>query len=210
MSASPSSVSEGGKVGVTVKRDGAAGPSSVHVSTADISARVGSDYERLDQEVEFESQTSLSFTIAIADDKAGEGSETFRIHLSRPDGCPSARDRYVTGADAIVTIRSSDGGPAAAPAPKPTAKPTTRPGGTSVPLPTRAGSRASPSTSDAAESPLFSDTPFPNETLRPDVARPREGGGGASGTTIALAALGLLAAGSVVGIGYLRYRGRAS
>ncbi|MGH2758142.1 MAG: hypothetical protein ACRDKJ_01105, partial [Actinomycetota bacterium] len=47
VSASPTSPAEGGRVTVTVSRDGAVNPSSVRVSTIDETARAPSDYTRL-------------------------------------------------------------------------------------------------------------------------------------------------------------------
>ena len=189
VSASPADPAEGARVTVTVRRDGAVNPSSVRVSTIDETARAPTDYTRLNQEVQFDAQTSRTLTIAIHNDATPEGMESFKIHLSDPDGCQS-NTNYTLGSDVRITIGANDATPkptqppAPAPAPMTTAPPsTTRP-----PSPSPSPS-ASPTESPTEEP---TDSPF-------TFAEPDETGGGSA--ILALAVFGILAGLSVAGFG---------
>jgi hypothetical protein len=122
VSASPSTVTEGGTVTVTVTRDGAAAPSAVHVSTSNGSAIGGQDYESVNRDVSFTSGTSASFPLKTFADTASESNETFSIRLSEAadGGCDgdTLPEDFSFGGPAGVTI--ADKAPAAPPT---TAKP---------------------------------------------------------------------------------------
>ncbi len=100
---SPETVREGETVTVTVTRDGAEQPSSVIVRTISGSASSPSDFERLDETVRFDDDTSREIKLAVTDDGVAEGEETFGIGLSDPSGCVPDTD-YALSADATVTI----------------------------------------------------------------------------------------------------------
>jgi hypothetical protein len=130
---SPASVTEGAAVKVTVSRDGAVNPSSIHVSSVDETATAGSDYSAVDKTVSFTNDTEQSFNVATTNDAAVEPSETFRLHMSNPGGC-AVNPNFSVGPDAKVTIADND---QIAPAPTTTAKPianptTTKPGQTTT------------------------------------------------------------------------------
>lgn len=104
----PSSVAEGAAVTVTVRRDAGVGPSQIDIETVDGSARGGSDYEAVARRtVSFAGETEQSFEVVTLDDPESESSETFRLHLSNPDGC-SVNPNFVLGPDAEVTITDND------------------------------------------------------------------------------------------------------
>src|SRR5690349_16768498 len=84
---SPASVTEGAAVKVTVERDGAVNPSSIHVSSIDETATAGSDYTAVDKTVSMTNETSQSFNVATLKDQTIEQAETFRLHMSNPGGC---------------------------------------------------------------------------------------------------------------------------
>jgi cobalamin biosynthesis Mg chelatase CobN len=109
---SPASVQEGGTVTVVVSRDNAAADSGIRVSTVDGTARAGSDFAALDQQVNFTgSETERSIQIQITDDQASEGAESFNVHLSDPSGC-AVNPNFSVAADKTVTISASDAGAA--------------------------------------------------------------------------------------------------
>lgn len=105
---SPTSVSEGDTVTVTVTRDASAADSSVRVAASGQSADPGSDFSALDEQVSFtgsEVEKSVTFDI-LADDEA-ESSETFTVGLSDPDGC-SVNPNFSLADDVTVTIAASE------------------------------------------------------------------------------------------------------
>jgi len=105
---SPASVQEGGTVTVVVSRDNAAADSGIRVSTVDGSARGGSDFAALNEQVNFSgSETERSIQIQITDDQASEGPESFNVHLSDPSGC-AVNPNFSVAADKTVTITASD------------------------------------------------------------------------------------------------------
>jgi hypothetical protein len=119
--ASPASTVEGGKVTVTVSRDGALADSQVRLTTVDGTARAGSDFTAVDQLVAFTGVTvSKDIELSTTDDTDMEPAETFKLHLSDPAGCP-VNTNYKLGDDVTVTIQASD----QAVAPAPTATSTT-------------------------------------------------------------------------------------
>lgn len=190
VAAAPANPREGARVTVTVSRDGAANPSSVRVSTIDETARAPTDYTRLNTEVQFDAQTSRNFTISIHNDATPEGAESFKIHLSDPDGC-QANTNYTLGSDIRITIGANDATP----------QPTTRP--TSAPAPARV-TTAPPSTTQPA-SPSPSASPTESPTSEPTespfaLATPVETGGGSAVPFIAV--LGI-----ITGLGLAGYGG---
>lgn len=114
VTAEPERVVEGGAVEITVSRDAFFGPSQVDVQTVDETARAPGDYATLQTTAEFTLETSLTFTVNTADDSEDEAAETFRVHLSNPDGC-SINPNFEIGPDAVVGVDDNDA-PAAAPA----------------------------------------------------------------------------------------------
>lgn len=132
---SASTVEEGGRVSVIVSRDNSRADSNVRVSTLDGTAKAGSDFSALDEQVNFTgSETQRSFDIQIIDDQDSEASETFTVHLSNPGGC-AVNPNFSLTSDRTVTINPSD---AAAPTATPaTVEPTPTPTrGPSTPLET--------------------------------------------------------------------------
>ncbi len=197
VSAAPANPSEGGRVTVTVSRDGAVNPSSVRVSTIDETARAPSDYTRLNQDVQFDAQTSRTFTVSIHNDATPEGPETFKLHLSNPDGC-QANTNYSLGPDVRVTIGANDATPKPTNPPAPAPPPvTTAPPSTTVPP------SASPSPSPSASP---SESPSEEPTESPfTFATPEESAGGSA--VPALAVIGILAGLGVAGFGgYLLWK----
>jgi hypothetical protein len=187
---SPAGVREGGRVSVTVRRDGGLGQSSVQVSTVDGTAKAGNDYERVNRRVRFESpQTQQTFSIQTSDDDDKEPSETFRVEVSDGSGCPLASTH---GPDATVTIVDNDSTPeaaesptsqAAAPSPSPPPPPAESPPPAQGGAPAQAAPAASPTPSQVAGEDL---------------------GGGMSGWTIAMIIGLVMAGGSGAGLWFLR------
>lgn len=192
VSASPSSIAEGGKVTVTVERDAEVRPSGIRVTTVNESATAPADYSKLDQRVEFTSGTSRTLEILVADDGASEGAETFRLHLSEPSGC-EVNTNYQVGPDAGVTIQASD--PIPPPAQAPVARATPAPQAKASPARTQSPS-PTPAVDDTA-------TPSPSPTLSPLAVAEEDDGGFPIGALIGLIAGGLAVA---TGIGLLIYR----
>jgi hypothetical protein len=195
ISVSPSSVSEGATLTVTVTRDGAVMPSSVDVRSVDGTARAGSDFPAVRRTVAFTSEVQKSFTVAITDDKAAEGSEAFRMELVQGSatGC-EINTNFSYGPPASVTIKPSDQ-PAATRQPQPS----TNPPSTRTPQPPRETPTAPGGTSPArtlaptgavTNSPLPQGLPAPDPTAT-EFAADGTGsgygdGGGTSGVVIVL------------------------
>lgn len=109
VSASPSTVNEGGAITVTVTRDAAVNPSAVDVRTVDGSARTGQDFGGGRRTISFTTETQKSYTIPTVNDTAREGAETFRIELVPGSGSGCAvHPEFVYGSPVTVTIRASD------------------------------------------------------------------------------------------------------
>lgn len=105
---SPTSVSEGDTVTVTVTRDASAADSSVRVAASGQSADPGSDFSALDEEVSFTgSEVEKSVTTDIVADDEAESSETFTVGLSDPGGC-SVNPNFSLADDVPVTIAASE------------------------------------------------------------------------------------------------------
>lgn len=195
--ASPSSVAEGAKVTVTVSRDAAVNPSDVHVSTVNESAQAPADFTKLDEQVEFTSETSKTLSIPIANDTAAEGAETFRVHLSDPGGC-AVNPNFQLGPDARVTIQASDQAapktqPPAAPQPIDRTMPTARPSPDASPSPTATTTQV---------------TSTPSPTIVPQAGAEEEDGGGFPVGAVIGIVLGALAIAG--GAGLLWYRRRTA
>jgi hypothetical protein len=107
VSASPASVEEGKTVTVTVRRSGAANPSSIDVETTDGSAKAPEDYTPIPkQTIRFGAETSKTLTIVIKDDTASEQEETFSVELSNAEcGDPAF---FTIGGAAVVRIQAND------------------------------------------------------------------------------------------------------
>lgn len=103
----PAAVDEGDTVRITVSRDAAVNPSSVHVSTIDESARAGSDYVAINETVSFTNETSKTLTLQTMNDSIEEPAESLRLHLSNPGGC-AVNPNFSVGPDAQVTIKAND------------------------------------------------------------------------------------------------------
>ena len=114
LAVSPTTVSEGENVSVTVSRDGTADDSHVTVAAVSGTAQSGADFSPLNQQVNFTGNaTQRSFQISIVDDRTAEPAETFTVRLSNPGGC-SGRENFSLADPVQVTIRASQ-----APAPPP-------------------------------------------------------------------------------------------
>ena len=121
--ASPTSVPEGGKVTITVSRDGNLAPSNVEVSTVDETAKGGQDYQPLHKTFSFTNETQQTDTVQTLNDQQPGADKTFRLHLSNPGGC-AVNPNYVLDPDARVTVQEATvaaATSAAATAPSPTA-----------------------------------------------------------------------------------------
>ncbi|MBW3590338.1 MAG: hypothetical protein KY393_00550 [Actinobacteria bacterium] len=106
---SPTSVSEGDTVTVTVTRDASAADSSVRVAASGQSADPGSDFSALGEQVSFTgSEVEKSVTIDILADDEPESSETFTVGLSDPEGC-SVNPNFSLADDVMMTIEASEG-----------------------------------------------------------------------------------------------------
>lgn len=201
VTARPATVTEGGKVTVTVSRDASFAPSNVDVSTVDGTARAGRDYTAFKRTVSFGSETEQTFSLSTTNDTVDEPNETFRLHLSNPGGCPVNTD-FELDPDARVTIRDND----AAPKPQQTASAV-------APRATQTTATASPSPRVASPSPpseIESPSPSPNSTEAPPVAAPEGGdGGGLSGGAIAGIVIGAAALIGAITAALLRRRGAA-
>lgn len=109
ISASPTTVTEGGTVTVTVKRDGALNPSSVDVRTTDGSARSGQDFTGGRKTMSFTTETAKSYTIAIINDTTPEAAETFGLELVAGSGSGCAiNPNFSYGPPVTITIGASD------------------------------------------------------------------------------------------------------
>jgi LPXTG-motif cell wall-anchored protein len=199
VTASPSTVIEGKTVTVTVSRDGAVAPSSIHLKTVDGTATAGSDYRPIDVTVSFTNDTTRRFSVATIDDHVHESSETFSLHLSDPAGCFGSG--YVVGLDARVTIADNDPTPSTTPRSTPTAKATAEPtAATPTTIPT-----LSAKPSPRASSTPRKTTPSPSPSKTAIVAARAASTGSSNGIFFGLAA-GLIVA--VSGSSYLVRRRR--
>jgi Tfp pilus tip-associated adhesin PilY1 len=195
VTASPTSVSQGGKVTVTVRRNAAAAPSNVRVSTVDGSAKAPAD-SKLDQNVSFTTDTSRTFSVTTAKDSKSDPAETFKLHLSNPGGCVPDPN-YVLDPDVTVTILANT-----VATPKATAH---------APKPTAISHATSPAVSSA---PTFSPAPSaspevkasPETTLAPQAATTRSKRSGLSALEIAGIVVGGVAVISAVALFIYRRR----
>jgi hypothetical protein len=195
VSVAPSSPSEGGTVTVTVSRDGAVLPSSIKVATVDGSAKTGKDYTSVNKRIEFTNDVEQAFTVSTLNDKVHETTESFKLHLSDPQGCNGAG--YVVGPDATVTIKDNDAAPVASHTSTPTAT------ATAEPEPRHASQSPTPS---AKPSPRASRSSTPKQSASPRstasaVAAAAENGGGSSrGILIGMAGALVIAIAAAFGI----------
>jgi len=194
VSAAPSSVAEGGKVLVTVSRDGNLAASSIHLSTVDETAKAGTDYVAINQTVAFAANGAVQrqFTLSTIDDHVVEPSQTFRLHLSNPSGC-IVNPNFVVDPDVRVTIKDND--VTSTPTPTKSATTTTSPSVavSSTPTPSVTPSPRVSNTITLPASPL--PTPSSSESGVAAGASSDSGGGGSSlpwigGALIILAAIG--------------------
>lgn len=195
--ASPSTVSEGGTVSVTVRRDNNFNPSNVDVSTVDESAKVNQDYTEFKKTVSFTNEKEQTFNAAISirDDSSFEPPETFKLRLSNGGGC-QINPSFSYGS-ATVTIQDNDPSPAPPPqvqSPKPTPATSPTQQQTTSPSPT-----ASPSPSPESPSPEASPTESPSP-----LAKTKDDGGGAPVALIVAIAAFVLGGGAGVGLWLLR------
>jgi hypothetical protein len=202
VSAAPEEVAEGGTVTVTVERDAGVAPSQVDVSAVAESATPGQDTASFNVTANFpDGGTSQSFPLAITDDAAVEGTETFRLHLSNPQGC-AVNPSFRVGDDATVAIVDNDT------APPTTAPPTTAAPSTTAAVPTSTSSSSSTtvasstsSSSSSTSSSSTSTTLVDEEAVAADQDDDDDGGGG-GGVLLLLVAIAAVAG----GIGYLLWR----
>ena len=173
-------------------------PSSVTVSTTDQSAEHGKDYTEFNQAVSFgPAETSKRVEIALKDDTAYEGSETFAVRLAQdansPMECTVGYGSFSYGQPATVTIQENDP-QSSGTGQQPGSQPATKP-----------GAAAPGSTSSGAKAPAAAPSPSPTEEeLGPNVAGdlPKKNGGGPPIGTILLIAGIVLAVGGGIGVYY--------
>ncbi|MDX6285715.1 MAG: Calx-beta domain [Frankiales bacterium] len=222
ISASPSTVNEGGNVTVTVKRDGHVADSQVDARTVNGTATSGQDFTGGMRTVKFTgSQTSKSFTVPTINDSKAEGTETFQVELVQGSAQGCTGSGYVYGPPKTVTIARNDQ-PTATKSPTPpphhTSPPTSPGGGTTngtSPSATASGTPA-PTTPPAGATtpPTGATTTAPGVVAEPSPtidggladSPSNDSGGGASTGLVVLAAV-LLAALFAGGGVYLRRRG---
>lgn len=197
VAASPSTVTEGGAVTVTVERDANIGDSRVELSTIDESAVGGSDFAPIRQTINFTTETSRTVQLQTTDDNVAESAETLRLHLSNPGGC-AVNPNFQVGPDARVTIADNDA-PAATNAP---ATVTTSARATSTRGTTTTQSTIAPTTTAGAlePEPTTADDPVVIE----QAADGGDDGGGAGGALAALGVIAVLGAGGA--LAYYRIR----
>ena len=119
--ATPTAVPEGGKVTITVSRDGNLAPSNVDVSTVDETAKGGQDYQPFHKTFSFTNETQQTDTVQTLNDQQPGSDKTLRLHLSNPGGC-AVNPNYVLDPDARVTAQETTAAAtSAAPAPSPSA-----------------------------------------------------------------------------------------
>ena len=120
--ATPTTVPEGGKVTITVSRDGNLAPSNVDVSTVDETAKGGQDYQPFHKTFSFTNETQQTDTVQTLNDQQPGSDKTFRLHLSNPGGC-AVNPNYVLDPDARVTVQETTAAAtSAASAPSPSAR----------------------------------------------------------------------------------------
>jgi hypothetical protein len=151
--AGPSSVAEGSPISLTVSRDGAAGASSVKITTLSGQAEAPGDFTGINQRIDFTSETSKTVTVQTTQDTTAEPAETFSVRLSDGQGC-ATNPNFTYGAPKSITITDDDSaaGTGATTSPAVTTSPLTSP------LPTTAANR-----------PTI--TPFPTINVSPGVAQ---------------------------------------
>jgi hypothetical protein len=195
VTASPTSVSQGGTVTVTVSRDNNLAASNVHVSTVDQTAQAPADYSKLDQNVSFTTEKLRTLHVAIARDSKSDPAETFRLHLSKPGGCTPGHPPYALGPDVTVTITAHT---------LATPKPAVHTTATRRPVVPTVSSTPSPS---LTPSPTAEVTASPETTSSP-LAAPTgsKKTGGRSAVAIAGIAVGAVAVISAVGLFFYRRR----
>jgi hypothetical protein len=192
---SPASVREGGRVSVTVERDGGVGSSSVLVSSVDETAKAGSDYDRVNRRVEFTpTETQESVSVQTSDDNDKESSETFRLKLSEGRGCP-INPAFSYGGDATITILDNDSAPAAIQSPKDSQPPASP----ASPTPAEAAAASPPAAQPGAPAEAAPASPSPAQALGGEDVE-----GGPSGWTIAMIIGLVMAGGSGAGLWFLR------
>jgi hypothetical protein len=204
VSASPSSVTEGGKVTVTVTRDGDVAPSNIDLTTVNRTAKAGTDYKALSTHVEFTSGTEQTFTVSTINDSVHESTETFALHLSNPGGCFGSG--YVVGDDAIVTIIDND--QASLPSPTHTSTPQSTATATAEPETRHASGvpTTSAKPSPRASHSIPSSSPRATPTAVVEAARVQKGSSSAGTIVIvSIVAIGLVAS---AGFGVYRARTR--
>lgn len=164
ISASPTTVTEGGTVTVTVKRDGALNPSSVDVRTTDGSARSGQDFAGGRKTISFTTETAKSYTIAIINDTTPEPAETFGVQLVAGSGSGCAiNPNFSYGPPVTITIGASDQPGAPSPRSSPPAPPAPH-ASSAVPGPVKSAPGAAVTTPSHAVTATGSATAMPTAT----------------------------------------------
>jgi len=200
VAADPEQVTEGGVVTVTVSRDAGVAPSSVDVSAESDTATSGQDFAAFSQTVSFTNDTSQSFPLQVIDDGDVEGAETFRLHLSNPQGC-AVNPSFRVGDDATVTIADNDTA-ATTTAPPTTAAPTTTAATSTSTSTTTVASSTSSSSSSSSTSTSTSTTSEVDEEAAAGAEDEDDDGGGGAGVLLLLVAIAAVAG----AIGYLLWR----
>lgn len=143
ITASPTAVSEGREVVVTVHRDAAVNPSTVDVRTVDGSAKNGQDFAGGRRTVSFTTETAKSYPITVINDRAAEPTETFRVELvpGSGGGC-TVNPNFTYGPPSTITIAANDQSSAVVSPSPPKARP--RRSASARPSAAAAGTIASP------------------------------------------------------------------
>jgi hypothetical protein len=92
-----STVTEGERSTVTVRRDNTLDESSVQIRTSNGTAKAPPDYEATIRRVEFTNEQSRTVEIPTAEDKVREETETFQVKLGAGRGCRSFNTDYEYG-----------------------------------------------------------------------------------------------------------------
>jgi hypothetical protein len=197
MKVTPTEPNEGSGITVVVTRDAGLSPSSVDISSVDGTAKAGQDFPPVKRTMSFggPDDVSQSFTTDTTDDKAVEGNETFKLHLSNPQGC-AVNPNYVVGPDVTITIVDNDS--ATTTTARPLTALTTSKAGTST---SRGATSTTSTTAGGVPETLGLDTTTPTEQLAVQPANDRGSNAGfIIGGVVALALAG--------GVGWLVYRSR--
>ena len=192
VSAQPSTVSEGGKVTITVTRDGKDKPSSVRLRSVPGSAGAA-DYPTVDQRVSFTTELSKSYILTTTKDNVAESTERFTLRVSDGEGCDGSGYSY--GPDAVVNIQNVAATTTTTQPPTTTTSSTTTSSTTSSTSSTTTSTTTTTAPSTSSSSTTEEDTTTTTEGERTGL---REEGGGSWMLPIALSGVAVVAFGGAL------------